>query len=249
MGVVAVSVGGVNLIDYFADAGHELIIQNILGRDPVEEVIQSEERPGGEGERFIESRLPSRQITIPYGLYSDNWEDMREGSAARRSAGRMMGRIVSRGLQRLEFDDQDGGYYVAKATNTEGDSFMPYLGRGTLTFYCPQPFLYGEEVTVSPSSGTVSIDSNHYVEPVILWTTSSSVGAAWIEVDGHRLTIDTGISSGQQIRIDCARKETRVGGVLNVENIHGVYPRVYDGSTVETSPGGEISFSYRERWI
>lgn len=249
MSVVAVTVGGVNLIEYFADAGHELIIQNILGRDPVEEVIQSEERPGAPGDRFIESRLPSRQITIPYGLYSDGWDNMNEGSAARREAGRMMGRIVSRGLQRLEFDDQDGGYYMAKATNAEGDSFMPYLGRGTLTFYCPQPFLYGPEHTTSPSGGQLSIESNYHVEPVILWTTDQQVGAAWIEVDGKRLTIDTQISAGQQIRIDCARKETRVGGVLNVENIHGTYPQVRDGSTVETSPGGSLSFTYQERWI
>ena len=122
--------------------------------------------------------------------------------------------------------------------------------QGALEFTCPQPFLYvDQEHTVSPSGGTVAIESNHYVEPVILWETSSTVGAAWIEVDGERLTIDTQISGGQQIRIDSARKETRVGGVLNVENIHGTYPQVRDGSTVETSPGGSLSFTYQERWI
>lgn len=233
-------IGGTDIVQAMSDAGYLFTIEGISGRDPVEAEQQTAARPGSDGVRLIAETLPDREVKVDYSLVADDEQ-------SRRDAGRLLGRLIGRGVQRVEFSDQDG-HYNGTTRNVEGEQW-PRFGRGELITFCPQPFLYGDEVTVSPSNGTVSIDSNHYVEPVILWTTSSAVGAAWIEVDGHRLTIDTGISSGQQIRIDCARKETRVGGVLNVENIHGVYPRVYDGSTVETSPGGSLEMTYRERWI
>lgn len=236
------SIGGVDIIDAFDQAGHEFIIKNILGRDPVEASIQTTDRPGAAGERLIDSQPPAREITVPYGLFSDDSEHRRE-------AGRLLARIMGRGLQRIEFSDQGGSYYMATVRNVEGESAMPYLGHGELVLHCPNPYLLGQERTVSPSSGQLSVATNRFVEPVILWTTDQQVGAAWIEVDGERLTIDTGISEGRQIRIDCARKEVRVGGVLNVENVHGVFPQVADGSTVATSPGGELSFTYQERWL
>jgi hypothetical protein len=93
------------------------------------------------------------------------------------------------------------------------------------------------------------VGSNYFVDPVIVWETSTTHGAPHIEVDGQRLTVDTQVSAGQQIRIDSARKETRVGGVLNVENIHGTYPRLFDGSTITTSPGGNLQVQYQARWI
>lgn len=239
---------GQSITQAMAAEGWDFGITGIDGEGLLGADLQTGARPGSDGDRLIDRNLPSRLITVSYKLQVAS-AISHDALTEQARAERLMNGLLNRpGLAQLEFSHQDG-YFNAALDHVAKGTRWAHLHTGTLVFYCPQPFLYGPNRTTTPSSGTVSIESNHYVEPVILWETSSQVGAAWIEVDGHRLTIDTGISSGQQIRIDCARKETRVGGALNVENIHGVYPRVFDGSTVETSPGGSLSFQYRERWI
>lgn len=123
--------------------------------------------------------------------------------------------------------------------------------KGTIEFVCPSPFLHGSTRTVGRGSvNRVEVNSNYFVEPVILWRTRIGYGAPHIEVDGKRLTIDTQVGEGQQIRIDSARKEVRIGGVLEVEHIHGTFPQLFNGSEVTIVPGGtDISFQYQERWI
>lgn len=238
---VSLSIGGVDLVEAMADEGHSLLLSNIGGRDPLRKEIQSASRPGASGSRFISATLPAREISVKYTLISNS-------RSAREAAGRLLGRLLGFGLERCEFTDQDG-YYMAVASNEEAADQRPTYGDGTIRLWCPQPFLYGDETSSTPSGGLLLVNTNYFVEPEIRWTLSDSVGAAWVEVDGQRLTVDTGISEGQQVRIDCARKEVRVGGVLNVENISGVFPRVRDGSTVTTSPGGSLTFNYQERQI
>lgn len=210
--------------------------------------VQTAERPGGDGSRLIDSHLSERVIQVQFTLET-GLQMSHESMVALDEAERALhGLLYRSGLSELRFPHQ-GGYFLAKPGGISVDARWEHLLKGTLEFVCPAPFLYGVERTVSPSGGRVQVESNYFVEPVILWTTSASSGAPRIEVDGKRLTIDTQVSAGQQIRIDSARKETRVGGVLNVENIHGIYPQVYDGSTITTSPGGTVQIQYQERWI
>ncbi len=234
-------IGGVDLAAAMAAEGHAIKITNVAGRDPVEEEIESDGRPGADGVRLVDHYLPAREVAVSYRLeFTD--------SADQQRAARLLGKLIGYGVQRCEFSDQDGHYQALVRHRPDDRSRTPRSVRGELLLYCPQPFLYGEERTTSPAGGVVEVETNRYVEPVILWTLDADVGAAWVEVDGERLTIDTGISSGQQIRIDCSRQETRVGGVLNVENINGVYPQMRDGSTIETSPGGSLSITYEARY-
>lgn len=237
---MTISIDGVNIVEAMADEGHRLVLKTPTGRDPLDKEIQSKGRPGSSGERLTDVSLPSRTIGVEFNLISSD-------RAERLKAGRLLGRLMGHGLREVEFDDDDGNYYLGVVSNNEGDQWLRF-GRGELRIFCPQPFLYGDEETTTPAGGVLLVESNYYVEPVILWRVDDQVGAAWIEVDGYRLTIDTGMSEDQQISIDCARKETRIGGVLNVENIRGVYPRVFDGSTIETSPGGTINMTYQARW-
>lgn len=239
---------GQSITEALAGVGWEFGITGIDGEGLSGMDLQIAPRPGADGDRLIDQNVPSRRIVVDYTLTVAAGIS-HEALVSQGQADRLLNRLLIRpGLARLEFSHQQG-YFNATLEQLSKPARWAHFYQGQIVFYCPQPFLHGSNRRVSPSSGTVSIDSNHYVEPVILWTTSSAVSAAWIEVDGHRLTIDTGISSGQQIRIDCARKETRVGGVLNVENIHGVYPKFYDGSTVETSPGGSLEMRFQERNI
>lgn len=247
---VDVSFAGRSIADALADEGVDFGVMDTEGEGLIGAVVRGSDRPGSPGRRWVDTQLPDRLITVHYSLSvaSEASHDALEDRL--RIEGLLNGLLhTGRAPARLEFSHLPG-YFLARLVDAPKAVRYAHILQGSLIFECPQPFRYvDQEHTTSPSGGTVAIESNHYVEPVILWETSSTVGAAWIEIDGERLTIDTQTSGGQQIRIDCARKETRVGGVLNVENIHGTYPQVRDGSVVSTSPGGEMSFTYQERWI
>src|SRR5699024_9008847 len=125
--------------------------------------------------------------------------------------------------------DHRDGYFLATAGRVSVDVRYEHFLKGTLEFVCPSPFLYGSDRTAVRGSGNrVPVESNYFVEPTILWTPRITYGAPHIEVDGKRLTIDTQVSANQQIRIDSARKEVRIDGVLEVEHIRGVFPQLYD---------------------
>lgn len=239
---------GESITDALAAEGWDFGITGIEGEGLLGADLQTGSRPGSDGSRLIDSNLPSRMIAVHYRLKVAG-DISHDALTEQATAEQVMNRLLHRpGLSELVFSHRDG-YFMAALSGMGKTANYAHMHTGTIEFYCPRPFLYGDEVTTTPSGGSVSVNSNYYVEPVIIWELSEDVGAAWIEVDGQRLTIDTGISAGQQVNIDCARKETRIGGILNVENIHGTYPRLFDGSSVSTSPGGEITFSYRERWI
>lgn len=204
---------------------------------------------GSDGDRRVDTAIPARTIGIGYRMDTGR-QISHDALKVLTEAEQTLNQILHRPGKpaRLVLSHRDG-HFLAQPGQVGRANHWAHYSTGVIEMQCHTPFLYGVQRTVSPSGGTVTIRSNYFVEPVILWTTSTAVGAAWIEVDGQRLTIDTGISAGQQVRIDSTRKETRVGGVLDVENVKGVYPRMYDGSTITTSPGGTLNITYTERWI
>lgn len=239
---------GQSIPDALAAEGVDFGVMDIEGEGLLGSENQSDDRPGTDGHRLVDSNLPARTIIVSYSLQVAS-EASHEALTDRLAIERLLNGLLHRpGLSRLEFSHMDG-YFMARLSALPKATRYAHMFQGAIEFYAPQPFLYGPEHTTEPNGGVLTVETNHHVEPVILWETDQQVGAVWIEVDGKRLTIDTQISAGQQIRIDCARKETRVGGVLNVVNIHGEYPKVRDGSVVTTSPGGDMSFTYQERWI
>ncbi|WP_258933192.1 hypothetical protein [Nesterenkonia pannonica] len=231
-----------------ADEGAEFTVNGISGDGLLGSELGIRDAPGRDGDVLIERTLPSRTVTVAYTLKVAKEASHAALTEHRRVESVLNGLMSRRGLVELELSHLDG-YFMAAEGGLSKSSDYAHMHQGTMTFYCPKPFLYGSTVTTTIAGGLISVGTNHFVQPVIVWTTSSTVGSAWIEVDGVRLRVDRQISEGQQIRIDCERMETRVGGVLNVEDIKGSYPQVRDGSSVSRHPGGPIEFRYQERWI
>lgn len=248
---VDIRFGGESINQVLADEGYEFTVNALSGDRLLGSTLDIASQPGRDGDRLIDKTLPSRSITVTYTLKVAN-EASAEALERHADAEQLLAGLLHRpGLADLEMSHRDG-YFRAEFEGASKSADYAHFHQGTLTFVCPKPFLYGSFLVTTIAGGLVAVDSNYYVEPVIIWTTNQSVGAAWIEVDGERLTIDTGISSGQQIRIDSQRMETRIGGVLNVENV-GLpgepYPVIRNGSTVTRSPGGTIEFRYRARHV
>jgi hypothetical protein len=240
--------GGENLATLLERLGVRFTVLEVAGAGVLGRYVHTVNNLGGDGARRLDAHLLERRIYVHYKL--ETLSPINHDSLVLQAeAEALINRVLhGHGLAELRVSFRDG-YFVAEPDEVAVHRQLAHYQSGTITFVCPSPFLWGEFRTVEPSGGRVQVESNYFVEPVIVWTTDTTHGAPHIEVDGTRLTVDTQVSGGQQIRIDSARKETRVGGVLNVENIHGVYPRLFDGSTLTTSPGGDVTVQYQARWI
>src|SRR5690625_2050165 len=222
-------------------------VTGVSGAGLLGPVVRLAER-SGDGSRLISTELPERVIAVSFSLKTGHSISVDTMSILDDAERALSGIFAKPGLHELRFPHQNG-YFLATAGEVQVTGRWGHYLKGVIEFLCPSPFLYGEQRTIETSGGTVTVGSNYIVEPVILWRTSNTHGAPHIEVDGQRLTIDTQVGGGQQIRIDTSRMETRIGGVLNVEHIRGTYPRIFDGSTITTSPGGTLSIQYQERWV
>jgi len=241
--------GGQSIKQLLADEGVLFNIRSITGDGLLGAAPVLVDRDGADGARLNSSHLPSRSVVVEFDIATGGTVD-HDALVVQAAVERIVNGVLHRpGLAELRLSYRDG-YFLATAGDVPDVSKLMNAQSGSIEFVCPSPFLYGwDEVTSPFENGVVRVHTNYFVEPVIVWTLSAAHGAPFIEVDGRRLTVDTQVSSGQQVRIDCARKEVRVGGVLNVENIDGVFPQLRDGSTIVTSPGGSVEIQYQERWI
>ncbi|MBP2317407.1 distal tail protein Dit [Nesterenkonia lacusekhoensis] len=239
---------GNSVNEVLEDEGFRFGVRNIEGEGLIARDPHTVDLPG-DGSRWVDTRVGPRQITIEYQAQAGKspGHDAMEEQARLEEV--LQGVLFSDAPRPLRFSHQHGLFRgtLQALGKTQNHAHMHV---GTMTFLCPDPFRYGDQETLEPDAeGVVNVLTNYYVEPVLTWETTEAVGSAWVAVDGRRLTIDTAVSAGQQIRVDARRMETRVGGVLNVEDVRGRYPRLRPGSVLTTNTGGTISVSYERRWL
>lgn len=245
---IDVRFNGNSVAEVLEAEGFRFGVRNISGEGLISRNPHAVDLPG-DGSRWVDTRVPARQVSVEYQAQAGR----RPGHDAMEDQARLeevlQGVLFSDQPRPLRFSHQQGLFRgtLQELSKTQNHAHMHV---GTMTFLVPDPFRYGDQETVEPDAdGVVDVQTNYFVEPVLTWETTETVGSAWVAVDGRRLTIDTGVSAGQQIQVNAARMETRVGGVLNVENVRGHYPRLRPGSVLTTNTGGTISVSYTRCWL
>jgi len=172
-----------------------------------------------------------------------------------------------RGLQRLILDSIPDRFYLAAYAGGGIDAaIVARQGHFTLTFVCPDPFVYAvnpDVVTLSASPHTLSLRGNAPADPLLRLQGSSS-GLAGQQISlavGPQTIIYRGaLTTGEWLEIDCAAKTVmRVSGTGRANVLPQLdkptFPQLLPGGNViAVSPIGGASWSAlelqcRNRWL
>ena len=116
----------------------------------------------------------------------------------------------------LEFDDDVGKYYMAIVAGSTPMELINTRGEGQLTFYCPDPFLYGAEV--SAPDGDITVDGSYKTYPRFeVAFTETETEFIVVAPSGQYVRVVQDFVAGDVLEIDCARALVVVNGVRALE--------------------------------
>lgn len=237
------SVDGVEVPSLFTDLG-EFVYQGDSGRNLLGMDVALNRSVGTDGSRLVEASLPSREISIQFSLVSDGLPE-----TARAAERMLMGAVARTKLTPLVFSDQAGSYQAimsAASVKATGEGWCT----GEIVFTCPKPFLYGAAVLDAlVVDGAYVAGTNYFVEPQFEVEMAAAAPAGFVlTVNGETFEYSAALQSAQVVVVNSEARETRLGGVLKVAEIDGVYPVLEAQNSVSLSVPGSVKVSYQERW-
>lgn len=240
---LAVTFDGMPLADVVSGVGAEYFLRSVRGRGLMGMAAQFDNSRGMDGERFLDARLPARDISIEIGLLGASVLD------ARRMERALSGALHRREPAPLTFADQDG-HYDAILTGATVAAPNAQTLTATLAFTCPSPFLWGDQVTTPLVGSHLSVETNYVVEPVVTVTPANPAPAGFtLTVNGKSWAYEGPLAAGQAVVIDSGKRETRIQGALRVLEVSGAYPLLRAENEIELNIGATVSVTYRARWI
>lgn len=128
-------------------------VTEITGRGPLSQEVESvvvQEMPGS---LFVSRRLPPRRIGVKFEIVSNSWSDMRA------KVDDLTEKLDITEPSPIIFSDQpDKIYYGILEGDTDWDEAL-FIGKGSLVFFCADPYKYGPEKTVLwPAQETIKAD-------------------------------------------------------------------------------------------
>ena len=231
--MVDVYYNNVSLNQLFNADGMTLWIEDITGRGLLSPDVTGVDYKGGDGGRFVSRRLPVREITVSFTMFSCNLLDMQA---------KLTHFLNIEQPSTIRFSDQTGYYTGIVSSVSLSDDKHTYC-KGEFVFSCYDPYRYGE-VTETRLDETISIDTNCTILPVFTFT---ATGKPSITVNGETLSIAKVLTGGV---IDSQHNQVMDNGNnLLVAEVSGIFPRLRDVNHIETVNISEGSFRYLMRWL
>lgn len=231
--MVDVYYNNVSLTQLFAADGMTLWIEDITGRGLLSPDVTGVDYKGGDGGRFVSRRLPVREITVSFAMFSCELLDMQA---------KLTHYLNIEQPSTIRFSDQTG-YYTGIVSSVSLSDDKPTYCRGEFVFSCYDPYRYGEAQQVDLAE-TISIDTNCTILPVLTFT---ATGKPSITVNGETLSIDKTLTGGV---IDSQHNQVMDNGNnLLVSEVSGIFPRLRDVNHIETENISSGRFRYLMRWL
>lgn len=228
--------------------------------------------PGRDGAHIYGSRYAGRRFSIPIRVEGDDADDLRnklDAIAYKLRPGQ------GNGYWKLDaVPDRLAFGRIGAAV--EFQTFGARLARGVLQIVCPDAFLHSttetvQTVTVSGSPQAFNVTASG-VAPgtapaspvwVVKNTSGGASGALTLanSTTGESVSTSAGIANGHWLRFDAVRKiierSTDSGGSWasfmayrgSARNIPGLNPQVQNACTLTGLTGGEITITYRARFL
>lgn len=168
------------------------------------------------------------------------------------------------GLMKLVFDDEPEMYYMAVLTDQTELEQVVRIGRGEITFLCPDPFAYAitDDVFADPA-GTITFTRQGTAEsnPKIEITGTSSGAGFTIDLNNTVINYTGSLASGETLVLDSdfvtayiiQADGTQVSALNDIDSLDFpiTLPEV-NNSLVVTANGSstleEVKISCRSRW-
>lgn len=231
--MVDVYYNNVSLANLFNTDGVTFWIEGITGRGLLSPDVTGVDYKGGDGGRFVSRRLPVREITVSFVMFSCKLLDMQA---------KLTHFLNVEQPSTIRFSDQTGYYTGIVSSVSLSDDKRTYC-KGEFVFSCYDPYRYGG-VTDTRLDETISIDTNCIILPVFTFT---ATGKPSITVNGETLSIDKVLTGGV---IDSQHNQVMDNGNnLLVSEVSGMFPRLRDVNHIETENISEGSFRYLMRWL
>lgn len=231
------------------DLTQNFVVSN-LSRPLLVRTPQTIEVPGRDGQLYTATYLDPIEITMELATLSN---DEQEISNAFRTLALALN--VSEPSQ-LAISDDDGKYYLAIPYGAEIERWIG-AQKVPITFYCPDPAMYGETKTVTvPSGGAVTFDvgGNTYTYPSFTASaTRDSTSLLWsVRLDGGDfIQVATGSTSAVSVECDCKKRTLKVGNTQTLPTLTSDWFVLAPGTHVlQNDVGtGAATFTYTERWL
>ena len=190
----------------------------------------------------------ARVITIDIVLAKNTITELRD------SIRTLSGWLITKEPKELFFDDDPDRYYLAMLSGQTPFEQLVAEGKGTLTFICPDPFIYAK----TPKTVSTFPAQNEGGEPCLPIITCTATKAieelkVTLTTTGEFLLLERPIAENDVVVFNCEKELVTVNGVdvrpdLTVESDYFQLPVGQFSVAVEPS-GVTISMTYRERWV
>lgn len=159
---------------------------SVSGRELIAYDVSDNPISGGDGSRFLGAYLPSRTITIQYGLDSKSPEELR-------SKFNHLNQLLSKKQAVISFNDEPDYEFIGTLGGSSGVPEGRMNVIGTFDIVCSDPYKYKKVQTIT-GTGTMTIDIP-LAEPVV-------VDSFKIEPSAHTDVFEiTNITKGLKIRL------------------------------------------------
>ncbi|MCD4838174.1 phage tail family protein [Neobacillus sedimentimangrovi] len=143
------------------DTSDLINVNEISGRGPISNEIERLSVPGRPGSFFVKKNIPERILELKIEVVGNSLDDIREKVE-------VLNQIfdVDEPVPIIFLDEPNKTYYGI-LENTDWSENL-FIGKGSLTFICPDPYKYGPEKSVEfNNTGTVNVIGSVETYPVM----------------------------------------------------------------------------------
>lgn len=225
------------------------ILVHSVGRDILPPLqARLVEIPNGVGSYDFGTYLEKRTISVNISIQS---EGINKVAAKLRSVAQW---LYTEGLVDLSFDDEPEKTYKARLDGNSDVEEVVQLGRGTLTFLCPNPLAFGETKNQTETTFTNSGTFRTYIKVEAAVGGYTNYLKVTLVETGEFVNFVGGFNENDEIVIDFEKQYATLNGVsmmdrLDLQSDFFSIPQGTSNISLNAQSTITASYSYQEKFL
>lgn len=209
-------------------------------------LLQVPRRPGAYD---VGSDLGAREIEVEVTVVGSSQADLRT------KVRQIAGWLYQEELRPLVFADEPDKTYYARIDGVTDLNEVVNVGRGTITFLCPEPFAYGATKVQSLASDPSVVNSGSFKTfPKITATFTASAPYFKVMNGTKSVLVNRSFAVGEVLEIDHQKNRVTVNGsrVMTSLDLSSEFFPLAEGTnllTVDPPNKAAVTVEWAERWL